>query len=67
MASHEQGVDASGRGPQSVVMVTCAECGKLSSRYWLVWRTSRSDDPDLDGPPALAFYCNSCAGQELNA
>ena len=63
MGSVEKAVDASSRGSQSVVMVTCAECGKLSTRYWLGWRASRSDGPELDEPPALAFYCQSCQGR----
>lgn len=56
-------VDASGRGHQCVVMVTCAECGKLSSRYVVGWRDYRSDDPNLGESPELAFYCTTCAGR----
>ena len=65
MVNQDEAVDASGRGNHNVVMVKCAECGKLSSRYWLGWRAYRSDDPELDEPPALAFYCKSCAEREF--
>jgi hypothetical protein len=30
------------------------------------WRAYRSDDPELDEPPALAFYCPDCAAREFD-
>jgi hypothetical protein len=58
-------VDASHRGNHTVVAVKCAQCGKLSSGYWLGWRAYRSDDPELDESPGLAFFCLPCAEREF--
>jgi hypothetical protein len=45
--------------------VRCAECGSSSGLRWTGWRAYRSDDPETDEPPALAFYCPTCAEREF--
>jgi hypothetical protein len=29
------------------------------------WKAYRTDDPELDDAPALAFYCPECAEREF--
>ena len=59
-------MDASDRGIQAKVNVeTCVECGCLSGLRWAGWRAYRTDDPELDEPPALGFYCPACAEREF--
>lgn len=41
--------------------VHCTECKCSSGLYWHGWRAVRTDDPELDEPPSLAFYCPACA------
>jgi hypothetical protein len=48
-------------------MVKCAECGKLSSGHWVGWGAYRTEDPEIDEPPELAFYCPQCASREFGA
>ena len=43
----------------------CAECDCSSGLGWRGWRAYRIDDPELAEPPALAFYCPSCAEREF--
>ena len=45
----------------------CIECGTESAPAPSAhgWRGYRCDDPDLDEPPALAFYCPVCAVAEF--
>lgn len=60
-------MDASSRNVQHEVnVVTCVECGSLSGLRWAGWRAYRVDDPEVDEPPALAFYCPSCASREFD-
>lgn len=59
--------DASDRGSHSVRLVECAECGELSDAHRSGWRAYRSDDPELDEPPALAFSCQRCAERTFGA
>jgi hypothetical protein len=61
----KQTVNASGRGTHTVVAVKCANCSKVSSGYWVGWRAYRSDNPDLDASPTLAFFCLDCAKGEF--
>ena len=59
-----------GNGPsirQRADVVACRECGCLSGLRWAGWRAYRVDDPELDEPPALAFYCPTCAEREFGA
>jgi hypothetical protein len=46
-------------------VVACAQCGCLSGLRWAGWRACRVDDPELDEPPALAFFCPGCAAREF--
>jgi hypothetical protein len=48
-------------------VMRCQECGCLSSPTWWGWRAYRTDDPECDEPPALAFYCPACAEREFGA
>jgi hypothetical protein len=50
---------------RSARVVACAECGCLSGLRWAGWRAHRIDDPELDEPPALAFFCPACADREF--
>jgi hypothetical protein len=50
---------------QQAPIVACAQCRCLSGLRWAGWRAYRVDDPELDEPPALAFYCPSCAEREF--
>ncbi len=47
--------------------INCIECGCSSGLYWHGWRAYRTDDPEVDEPPALAFYCPTCAAREFDA
>ena len=47
--------------------VRCIECGRESDARWRGWGAYRVDDPDDLGPPELAFYCPTCAQEELDA
>jgi predicted RNA-binding Zn-ribbon protein involved in translation (DUF1610 family) len=57
--------NASSRGRLRLNPVNCPQCGKTSSGKWLGWRAYRSDDPELDEPPALAFFCPACSEREF--
>jgi hypothetical protein len=46
-------------------VVACVECRRISDPEWSGWRAYRVDDPELDEPPALAFYCPACAEAEF--
>jgi hypothetical protein len=45
--------------------VHCQECGRRSDARWRGWRAYRTDDPELDEPPALAFFCPACSRREF--
>ena len=49
-----------------VNLLRCAECGSLSGLYARGWRACRIDDPDLEEPPALAFFCPACSSREFD-
>ena len=49
-----------------VHVLACAECPQVSSATARGWRAYRVDDPELDEPPALAFYCPACARREFD-
>jgi hypothetical protein len=59
-------VNASERDRQCVKII-CAECNRLPDADWRRWRACRSDDPELDEPPVLAFFCPTCAQREFDA
>jgi hypothetical protein len=43
----------------------CIECKIESGQKARRWRGYRIDDPTADEPPALAFYCPTCAEREF--
>ena len=43
----------------------CRECGQWSDPESRGWRGYRTDDPEIGEPPAVAFYCPSCAASEF--
>jgi hypothetical protein len=50
---------------QQTRLVACVECGCQSDADWVGWRAYRVDDPELDEPPKLGFYCPACAEAEF--
>jgi hypothetical protein len=50
---------------QYVHVLACAECPRVSSVSARGWKAFRSDDPDADEEPRLAFYCPECAQREF--
>jgi hypothetical protein len=46
-------------------LADCVECGCRSDAGWVGWRAYRVDDPELDEPAALGFYCPRCAEAEF--
>jgi hypothetical protein len=47
--------------------LSCVECGVGSPDGARGWRGCRIDEPELDEPPALAFFCPDCAEREFGA
>ena len=56
----------SGEIRETTRVVACVECGCLSGLRWAGWRAYRVGDPELDGPPTIAFYCPTCAEREFD-
>ena len=54
-----------GRATGDVHVLACAECPRVSSVSARGWRAYRTDDPELEEPPELAFYCPQCAAREF--
>jgi hypothetical protein len=50
-----------------VNLLRCAQCGSISSLCASGWRGYRTDDPDVDEEPALAFFCPACSAREFDA
>ena len=46
-------------------LIACHECGRSSGDTWRGWRAYRTDDPETNDPPALAFYCRACSEREF--
>jgi hypothetical protein len=46
--------------------IICVECRRSSSGSWEHWRACRTDLPDTDDPPEVAFYCPTCAAREFD-
>jgi hypothetical protein len=67
----EQGMaeSAEQRQPQAakVNLLSCAQCGAISDLSASAWRACRTDDPELDLEPALAFFCPACSASEFDA
>jgi len=49
-----------------VHVLACAECPRVSSVSARGWKAFRTDDPELDEPPQLSFYCPECARREFS-
>jgi hypothetical protein len=48
-----------------VHVLACVECPRVSTATATGWRAYRTDDPELDEPPTLSFYCPDCARREF--
>ena len=46
-------------------IVSCAQCGCLSSLKWAGWGAFRVDDAEEGESPALALFCPACAEREF--
>ena len=46
-------------------VLACVECPRVSSATAKGWRGYRTDDPELEEPPKLSFYCPDCARREF--
>ena len=46
-------------------ILACVECPRISTVTARGWKAYRADDPELDEPPQLAFYCPECARAEF--
>jgi hypothetical protein len=67
MRSDGRGIERAGsRGYEWVAFLRCVECRTPSDLNARGWRGYRVDDPDEDEPPALAFYCPTCARREFD-
>jgi hypothetical protein len=53
------------RATDGVRVLACAECPRVSSVSARGWKAYRSDDPETEEPPELAFYCPDCARREF--
>jgi len=47
--------------------VECVECCCRPDAGWVGWRAYRVDDPELDEPQTLGFYCPACAEAEFGS
>jgi hypothetical protein len=63
----EERANAAGKARRLISIVRCQECGRPSSMRWRGWRAYRTDDPELNESPTLAFYCPACAEREFGA
>ncbi len=43
----------------------CTECGAVGEADAPGWRGYRTDEPETDDVPAIAFYCAYCAIREF--
>jgi hypothetical protein len=43
----------------------CVECGVTADDHAEGWRGYRTDEPDTNDSPEVAFYCPSCAEREF--
>ena len=48
-----------------VHVLACAECPRVSSVTARGWKGYRTDEPETDDPPQVAFYCPACARREF--
>jgi hypothetical protein len=57
-------MDRSGTS-QDVHVLACAECPRVSSVTARGWKAYRTDDPEINEPARLSFYCPECARREF--
>jgi hypothetical protein len=50
-----------------VNLLRCERCGSISGLYARGWRGYRTDDPEHDKRPALAFCCPACSARALGS
>jgi hypothetical protein len=50
-----------------VHQLSCAACGSLSGLLAGGWRGYRTDEPETDEKPAVAFFCPACSAREFGA
>jgi hypothetical protein len=50
----------------AVDLLRCAQCGSLSGASAMGWRACRTDDPETDLEPTLAFFCPTCSAREFD-
>jgi hypothetical protein len=65
IAMQDRSANTNGQEAERANVTHCAECDCSSGLGWRGWRAYRVDDPELAEPPALAFYCPSCAEREF--
>jgi hypothetical protein len=50
----------------TVDLLRCAQCGSLSEPSASGWRACRTDDPEIDLEPTVAFFCPTCSAREFD-
>jgi hypothetical protein len=50
---------------ERIMSVSCVECKRLPDAGWHLWRAYRTDDPELDEPSTIGFFCPSCSEREF--
>jgi len=55
------------RERREVHQLRCAQCGYLSGLLAVGWRGYRTDGPERDEHPAVAFFCPTCSAREFGA
>ena len=65
MAMAESAEQRQPRAP-TVDLLRCAQCGSLSGPSASGWRACRTDDPEIDLEPTLAFFCPACSAREFD-
>jgi hypothetical protein len=58
---HPTPMDTDHRTSETMHVLACADCPRVSSAGARGWKAYRTDDPWELEPTALAFYCPDCA------
>jgi hypothetical protein len=48
-----------------VHVLACVACPRVSTATARGWKAYRTDDPENEEPPELAFYCSDCSKREF--
>ena len=51
---------------EGIHVLVCAACPRVSSVTARGWAAHRTDEGELNEPPALAFYCPACRDTRRN-